>query len=86
MAGTVIGGYKASQTNKKKYGKNFYREIGAEGGKNGHTGGFAYSKANGLNYHIEAGRKGGTISRRGPKLPDPKPSIINRIRSAIHGL
>lgn len=37
MAGTKAGGQKSAKTNKEKYGDNFYREIGAKGGKNGHT-------------------------------------------------
>lgn len=41
MAGTLVGGRKAAKTNKKLYGKDFYRIIGAKGGRNGHTGGFA---------------------------------------------
>ena len=41
MAGTKAGGRKAASTNKTKYGKDFYAEIGRKGGKNGHTGGFA---------------------------------------------
>lgn len=33
MAGTPGGGRKAAETNKKRYGKNFYRDIGKDGGK-----------------------------------------------------
>ena len=40
MAGNKIGGAKAAATNIKKYGADFYARIGAEGGKNGNTGGF----------------------------------------------
>lgn len=40
--------------------KNYYREIGARGGRNGHTGGFA----NNSEKAREAGRKGGAISSR----------------------
>lgn len=64
MAGTTTGGQKAAETNKAKYGSDFYSKIGAKGGKVGTTGGFYYSMVNGLNLHVEAGRKGGTISRR----------------------
>lgn len=64
MSGTKTGGAKAAETNKRKYGPDFYARIGREGGKKGHTGGFYYSKVNGHNWHKEAGRKGGTISRR----------------------
>ncbi len=61
MAGTKAGGKKAAATNRTKYGKDFYAEIGRKGGKNGHTGGFA---ANPELAKI-AGAKGGRISRRG---------------------
>lgn len=61
MAGTKVGGKKAAATNKAKYGKEFYAEIGRKGGRNGHTGGFA---ANPSLAKI-AGAKGGRISRRG---------------------
>lgn len=36
-------------------------ERGSKGGKNGHTGGFAADRE----LAVSAGRKGGTISRRG---------------------
>ncbi|MBR6098106.1 hypothetical protein IKP94_05185 [Candidatus Saccharibacteria bacterium] len=61
MAGTKAGGQKAAATNKTKYGKDFYAEIGRKGGRNGHTGGFA---ANPELAKI-AGAKGGRISKRG---------------------
>ena len=61
MAGTKIGGIKCAITNKERHGQDFYKLIGAKGGKNGHTGGFA------SNHDLarEAGRKGGRISKRG---------------------
>lgn len=61
MAGTKSGGQKAAETNRKRYGTEFYRNIGHKGGKNGHTGGFA---ANPELARI-AGAKGGRISKRG---------------------
>ena len=61
MAGTKAGGIKTAATNKSKYGKDFYKEMGRKGGKAGKTGGFA---ANPELAKI-AGRKGGLISRRG---------------------
>lgn len=69
MAGTKAGGAKAAQTNKTKYGSNFYASIGAKGGKRGKTGGFASDKpgADGLTGKERArvaGSKGGRISRR----------------------
>jgi len=59
MAGTKTGGQKAAAKNLAK-DPNFYAKIGAKGGKNGRTGGFA---ANPDLARI-AGAKGGRISRR----------------------
>lgn len=71
MAGTKAGGLKARETNFRKYGKDFYREIGAKGGRGSCDGGFASKKigSDGLNGYQRAriaGQKGGRISRRGP--------------------
>lgn len=63
MAGTISGGAKARDTNRKKYGKDFYARIGAMGGKMGHTGGFYANR----DLARKAGAKGGRISRRGKK-------------------
>ena len=63
MAGTKAGGKAAATTNKAKYGADFYAKIGAKGGKNGHTGGFA---ANPELARV-AGARGGRISRRTKK-------------------
>lgn len=60
MSGTKIGGKKAAYTNRLRHGLDFYKEIGAKGGRNGHTGGFASNPE----LAREAGRKGGKISRR----------------------
>lgn len=60
MPGTINGGKKAAETNKKKYGKDFYARIGAAGGKKGTTGGFAANR----DLARLAGAKGGRISRR----------------------
>lgn len=61
MAGTKAGGLKACKAIYKKHGKDFYKRIGAIGGHNGHTGGFASNPE----LARIAGRKGGLISRRG---------------------
>lgn len=63
MAGTKVGGKAAANTNKTKYGADFYARIGAIGGKRGHSGGFAANRK----LAREAGRKGGLISRRTKK-------------------
>lgn len=60
MAGTKAGGQLAAKRNKALHGADFYARIGAKGGKNGRTGGFA---ANPELARI-AGAKGGRISRR----------------------
>ena len=63
MTQTKAGAQKAAETNKKKYGDDFYARIGQKGGRNGHLGGFA---ANPELAKI-AGAKGGKISRRTKK-------------------
>ena len=60
MSGTKIGGLKARKTNLERHGENFYKRIGAIGGRNGHTGGFASNPE----LAKIAGAKGGKISRR----------------------
>ncbi|MEI7819156.1 MAG: KGG domain-containing protein [bacterium] len=60
MPGTVKGGVKAAETNKKRYGKSFYVRIGALGGKKSTGGGFAANPE----LAREAGRKGGLKSRK----------------------
>lgn len=63
MAGTKTGGQAAAETNKKKYGADFYARIGAAGGKKSRTGGFAANR----DLARIAGAKGGRISRRKKK-------------------
>lgn len=65
MSGTKAGGLKAARTNKARHGSDFYRVIGARGGKLGTTGGFAANRE----LARIAGRKGGTISRRRKVTP-----------------
>lgn len=60
MAGSIEGGKRAAATNKLKYGENFYKKIGAQGGKRGTTGGFYANRE----LARTAGAKGGRISRR----------------------
>lgn len=62
MAGTLKGGLKARDTNIKRYGEDYYINMGRKGGcVCGTKKGFAADP----NRAREAGRKGGTISRRG---------------------
>lgn len=63
MSGTKIGGVKAAATNKKKWGKDFYKRIGALGGQKSKGGGFAANPE----LASEAGRKGGLKSRKNKK-------------------
>lgn len=63
MAGTREGGLKCRDKNIAK-DPNFYKNIGAIGGKNGHTGGFAADRE----LARIAGARGGRISRRGKAI------------------
>lgn len=60
MAGTKPGGIAAAKTNKARHGKDFYARIGAKGGANGRTGGFAANR----DLARRAGAIGGRKSRR----------------------
>jgi len=62
MSGTKEGGKKCAATNKKIHGADFYKRIGAKGGRNGHTGGFAANPE----LARKAGAMGGAKSKRGP--------------------
>lgn len=64
MSGTKAGGLKAAATNKKRHGEGFYARIGAKGGRNGHTGGFASNPE----LARIAGAIGGRKSKRGPAV------------------
>jgi hypothetical protein len=60
MAGNKAGGTKTAAANKVKYGKDFYKRIGAMGGAKGTTGGFAANRE----LARRAGALGGRISKR----------------------
>lgn len=64
MAGTITGGKAAAQTNKAKYGPDFYREIGRKGGSVSRPETRMFRKSPEL--ASVAGKIGGTKSRRGP--------------------
>lgn len=66
MSGNIEGGKKAAATNKRLYGKDFYQRNGEKGGKLGNpaTKGFAHPEHR--KKASDAGRKGGSASRRGP--------------------
>ena len=73
MAGTKLGAAKARETNYVKHGRDFYARIGAMGGKNGHTGGFAANPE----LARQAGAIGGRKSRRGKAPRDENGKIIH---------
>jgi hypothetical protein len=86
VAGTKAGGQAAASTNKKKYGKDFYKKIGSEGGKLGTTGGFASNKVGddgltGRERAASAGAVGGKKSRR-----TAKPKVEVKQTKTKHGL
>lgn len=64
MAGNKLGGQRAAAKNKQIYGRDFYKRIGALGGKAGRTGGFYANRE----LARKAGAMGGRISRRGPAI------------------
>lgn len=71
MAGNVSGGIKARDKNLAR-DPDWYKKIGAKGGKSGNTGGFASGMVgqDGLTGHqraVIAGTLGGRVSRRKPK-------------------
>lgn len=81
MVGTKAGGIKVAATNKAKYGDDFYAKIGSKGGSRGHTGGFASKKvgADGLTGFERAriaGKKGGTVSKRGPAKRKEQTNVL----------
>lgn len=69
MTGTIEGGLKAAATNKHRYGKSFYKTIGAAGGKKSTKTGFGSDKVgkDGLTGRARAaiaGAEGGRKSKR----------------------
>ncbi len=80
MAGSKTGGKLAAKTNVKRHGNDFYKKIGAMGGKRSNTGGFASPKVgdDGLTGKQRAklvGAKGGAISRRGKAVKRTKSAV-----------
>lgn len=64
MSGTVAGGLKTANINKDRHGEDFYKRIGAKGGKFAGLKGFALMDPE---KHRLASAKGGRISRRTKK-------------------
>ncbi len=69
MAGTRLGGMKARDTNKTRFGADFYRRIGVLGGKLSKGGGFAVDRE----LAVRAGQIGGKVSRRNKNANRPQP-------------
>jgi len=71
MAGSKAGAAKMKQKMIERFGteeawRAWMKENSSKGGKQGHGGGFAWMKENGMDEEIRAaGKKGGTRSRRG---------------------
>lgn len=61
MSGTRIGGVKASEANKSRFGSDFYARIGRKGGQARVPKGFALDPK----LASEAGKIGGKLSKRG---------------------
>lgn len=66
MAGTIEGGKQAAATNKARYGHDFYRRVGALGGKvaTDKPKGFAHMKLHDPERVSVLGTAGGSISTR----------------------
>lgn len=63
MSGSRDGGLRAAASNKERHGEDFYKRIGAMGGRWTGKKGFALSPERAR----LAGQKGGRISKRGRK-------------------
>ena len=74
MSGTKEGGKATRATVLSKYGADYYARIGSLGGQKSTTGGFWHRKyvRGDIDFIKEAGRKGGTISRRKKAPPTAK--------------
>jgi hypothetical protein len=66
LSGTLTGGKKAAENNKRKYGRDFYAKIGSKGGKASTTGGFYANRE----LASIAGAKGGKRGHRTADTPD----------------
>lgn len=64
----ATGGLKTAMTNKQKYGSEWYKKIGSNGGKAKVPKGFGKNES----LASRAGRKAGTISKTGHKFIEIK--------------
>lgn len=60
MSGTKAGGAKVAETNKSKYGSDYYQRIGAMGGKKKVPKGFAINRE----LARTAGAAGGRVTKK----------------------
>lgn len=82
MSGTRDGGKKAAIANRERHGADYYKRIGAIGGKRSQNGGFASDKVGkdgltGAERARIAGAKGGARSKRGPAKHKAMPHVTN---------
>lgn len=66
MSGTYMGGLQTAKTNKEKYGEDYYKKIGAIGGRKITDKPKGFAANNDL--ARAAGRIGGTVSSRSRRL------------------
>lgn len=64
MSATIAGGKKAAISNKERYGEDFYSKIGKKGGSTPTTKPKGYAAMT-PEQRREAGKKGGSVSKRG---------------------
>lgn len=68
MAGNRKGGKQASATNKRLYGDDFYKRLGAKGGKRSRGGGFGQGEAGKARARVW-GKLGGQMGSPSRTLP-----------------
>ena len=82
MAGNREGALKARDTNRKKYGKDFYKKIGGKSWKNperSHKTGFALNP----DLAVEAGRKGGKKTKSEYKTQEEQWTTADELKAII---
>jgi hypothetical protein len=71
MSNTKPGGAKTAKTNKRKYGRNYYKRIGQLGGRRSGTGGFYHMKMTGqLDRLKQISVEAAKVQRRGQALEE----------------
>ena len=85
MSGTKEGARKTAKINKRLYGEDFYARIGAKGGRNSDTGGFASDKV-GLD-GLTGKQRASIAGKRGAEIKKAKKkSKYEHHRSKIRGV